>query len=197
MGPWRLARRSLGRRYPECAGPPSCYAVPRMAPPKRAGEPRVHSRRPSSERLAMHVSSMEFHTASRIWRGEAISTRGHRYQFGYRRGRLLWCEKQVPYEGEGTLWWGCGSWRPRTLNEAVRASLSARQNLRPAGNCPPRSALTNAHLHSLRWSARPSQEAVSGTPGLGAAFLSQPAVTRSSCRMALSRLLSSRSKWWN
>jgi len=80
----------------------------------------------------MQVTRIEFHVAGSLWHGGAVSMRGHRYEFGYRSGRLLWCHKQMPHEGEGTLWAVCGSRWPRALVEAVRASVAGRQNLRPA-----------------------------------------------------------------
>jgi len=33
----------------------------------------------------MQITEIEFHGAGRLWHGEAVSTRGRRYQFGYKR----------------------------------------------------------------------------------------------------------------
>ena len=75
----------------------------------------------------MQLNTIEFYEASGIWHGEAISTRGQRYKFGYQRGRLLWCDRQVPWQGNGTLWSLLGAMPRQLIIKTVKACVQKRR----------------------------------------------------------------------
>ena len=80
----------------------------------------------------MRIDKIDFNASNRIWHGEAISTRGQRYKFGYQRGRLIWCDRQVQWQGKGTLWSLLGAMPRRSIVEAVKSSIRRSKSARPA-----------------------------------------------------------------
>jgi len=84
----------------------------------------------------MRIDKIDFNASNRIWHGEAVSTRGQRYKFGYQRCRLLWCDRQVPWQGNGTLWSLLGAMPRRTLIDAIRHRIRKQKQSRPEPSAP-------------------------------------------------------------